>query len=178
MKRLLMLLALLAIFATQGLALGISGSYMLADPVESEGGTVILCFYAYNGSVDFEFITDVTITLPTCMVIVDPPAATAEPEDGTYFFADVTFDGYGSNVAHWRGVDDFGYGFLSNEAGGYFCVNVEINCDCDNVYAIHWDLAGDGWGSTPHDLAGDLDFTVLCSTPVEDSSLSDIKSLY
>ncbi len=178
MKRLLMTLALLAIFASQGLALNISSSYVLADPFESENGTAVLCFYAFNASVDYEWITDVTITLPTCMVIVDPPAATAEPEDGTSFYAPVAFDGYGSNIAHWHGADDFGYGFLSGQAGGYFCVGVEIDCNCDSVYTIHWDLAGDGWGGAPHDMAGELDFAVLCSTPVEDSSLSDIKSLY
>jgi hypothetical protein len=180
MKKLLMTLGLLAIFTSQGLALDITGSYVIADPFESENGTTVLCFYAFNGSADFEWVTDVIITLPACMVIVDPPAATAEPEDGTDFNSNalVAFTGYGTSVAHWQGIDDFGYGFLTGMAGGYFCVGVEIDCDCDNVYTIHWDLAGDGWGGAPHDQAGELSFAVLCSTPVEDSSLSDIKSLY
>ncbi len=178
MKRLLTTLAILAAFTIQGLALSIDGSFVTIDPVESENGSATLCFFAFNGSVDAEWITDVIVTLPDCMTIVDPPPASAVPESGTNFIVDPDFAGYGTNVAQWHGEDDLGYGFLTGGAGGFFCIGVEINCDCDNVYPINWVLIGDGWGDPPHLVAGDLEFTVLCSTPVEDSSLSDIKSLY
>jgi len=178
MKKLLTTLALVAIFAVPGFALDISGSFVDVAPFEAENGTTELCFYVYNGSEDFEWVADITITLPACMTILDPPPASATPEDGTSFNVAPAFDGYGTNVAHWYGTDAYGFGFLYGLSGGYFCVTVEIDCACDNVFPIHWDIAGDGYSGEPHLVNGESPFTVLCSTSTDRSSWSNVKSLY
>ena len=179
MRKLLTLLVLTVLLATPALAdRDISGSYVTVDPVEAETGIVELCFYAWNNSSTFEWITDVTITLPTCMTILADPPATATPEEGFNFNAEPIFTGYGTNVGNWHGEDDYGYGFLFGLMGGYFCMTVQIDCECDIIYNIHWELQGDGYGDEPHFVEGDLDFTVLCSTPTEDGTWSDVKALY
>ena len=181
MKRMLTILALLALTAGSALAQDISGSTVTVDPTESENGVVFLCFTVTNSSLDFEWIADITLTLPACMTILDVPPASADPAVGSDPFnpdAPIAFTGYGTNVANWSGTDSFGFGFLTGENAGVFCVSVEVNCACDNVYPIVWDLAGDGFGGAPHVLNGTLDFSVLCSTPTEDSSWGDVKALY
>jgi len=181
MKRLLTILALLALCAGPALAQNIGGSTVTVDPTEDTNGISYLCFTVTNGSTDFEWISDVIITLPACMTILDVPPASAAPAVGAADFnsgATVTFEGYGTNVAHWSGNDEFGYGFLLGENAGVFCITVELNCACDNLYPISWTLLGDTFGDPPHTTAGALDFLVLCSTPAASSSWGDVKSLY
>lgn len=178
MKRLLATLALMALVAAPGLARDISGSYVTVDPFEGENGTLELCFFAFNGSTDFEWVESVVITLPDCMTIVDPPPASATPEDGTSFNVEPAFTGYGSSVATWFGEDAYGFGFLYGLSGGYFCVTVEADCACDNVFPVQWEIIGDGYNDEPHYATGMLDFTVLCSTSTDHNSWSNVKSLY
>lgn len=181
MKRLLSIIALLALCAGPALAQNIGGSTVTVDPVEDENGVTYMCFTVTNASTDFEWISDVIITLPGCMTILDVPPASAEPAVGSQPFnseATVSFEGYGTNIAHWSGADEFGFGFLTGENAGEFCISVEINCACDNVYPIGWTLLGDTFGDPPHTAGGSIDFLVLCSTPTEDNSWGDIKALY
>lgn len=181
MKRLLSIIALLALCAGPALAQNIGGSTVTVNPVEDENGVTYMCFTVTNGSVDFEWISDVIITLPSCMTILDVPPASADPAPGSEPFnsaATVAFEGYGTNIAHWSGADEFGYGFLLGENAGNFCITAELNCACDNLYTISWTLLGDGFGTPPHTLAGSFDFLVLCSTPTESGSWGDIKALY
>ncbi len=177
MRKLLTLLALTALLATPALAdRNIDGSYVTVTPVDSENGVVELCFYAFNNSTDIEWITDVTITLPTCMVILDEPPATAT-SDGS-FNVEPVFTGYGTNVGNWHGVDDFNFGFIFGQSGGTFCFTAQIDCDCEADYQIHWELQGDLFGDPPHFVEGDLPYDVLCGTPTEDSSWGTVKALY
>ncbi len=181
MKRLLSILALLALCAGPALAQDISGSTVTVDPVEDQNGVTYMCFTVTNGSLDFEWLTDVIITLPACMLILDVPPATASPGPGSEPFnsaATVTFEGYGTNIAHWSGADEFGYGFLLGENAGEFCITVEINCACDNIYPMGWTLLGDTFGDPPHTAGGSIDFLVLCSTATTDGTWGNIKSLY
>jgi len=181
MKRLLSLIALLALCAGPALAQNIGGSTVVVDPVEDQNGVTTMCFTVTNASVDFNWLTDVLITLPSCMTILDTPPASAAPAAGSVAFNDiatVTFEGYGTNIAHWHGADEFGYGFLLGENAGVFCITVQINCACDNLYPVGWTLLGDSFGDPPHTLAGSLDFLVLCSTPTSSGSWGDVKALY
>ncbi|MBM4118267.1 hypothetical protein FJ251_11110 [bacterium] len=181
MKRLLTILALLALAAGPALAQNIGGSTVTVSPSEDNNGTSTLCFTVTNASTDFEWLTDVIITLPACMTILNTPPASAAPAPGSADFnsgATVSFGGYGTNIAHWSGDDEFGYGFLLGENAGVFCVTVSINCACDNSYPIGWTLLGDTFGAPPHTATGSLSFLVLCSTPAASSSWGDVKSLY
>lgn len=178
MKKLLATLALIGLLAAPVLARDISGSTVTMTPVETENDVETLCFEVYNASTDFEWLTDVTISLPTCMTILDTPPASATVLNGVPFNVIPDFIGYGTSVARWTGYDNYFFGFMPGGCIAQFCITVSINCACDNVYPIQWDLVGDGIGGTPHALNGNLDFTVLCSTPTEESDWSDIKSLY
>jgi hypothetical protein len=181
MKKLLSLLAMLALCAGPALAQNISGSTVTVDPIEDHNGVTHMCFTVTNGSVDFEWLTDVIITLPACMTILDTPPASADPAAGSSAFnsgATVDFEGYGTHIAHWSGADSFGYGFLLGENAGVFCLSVQVNCACDNLYPLGWTLLGDTFGAPPHTLAGTVDFVVLCSTPTDESSWGDVKALY
>lgn len=178
MKRLLATLALMSLLAGPLLAQDIGGSYVTVDPFESENGDVTLCFYAYNNSADFEWVQEVSITLPDCMTVLETPGATATPDAGTEFNVIPDFTGYGSNSATWGGTDEYGYGFLYGTSGGTFCVTVHIDCACDNIYQLAWTILGDGYGGVPHTATGTLDFSVLCSTSADETSWGNVKALY
>ena len=43
---------------------------------------------------------------------------------------------------------------LLGENAGEFCITVEMNCACDNLYPISWTLLGDTFGAPPHTAGG------------------------
>jgi len=175
MKRLLIVLAILALATTAMAGRSIDGSVVTlvepTDPLEP-GGTYTFRFYVENWSEDYEYISDIIITFPDGYVL-DP--ASIGWEEGPYWSYssgnwNMSVDG---TVASWLDADG-GYGELDDYEDCYVFVDATLPSDGPRD-AIDWLLVGDQWGDPPHEVSGSIDLTV---TPVEADSWGAIKALY
>ena len=174
MKRLLLALALVALFTAPALAdRSMAGGYcnLIGPTTANPGDLVTFEFYVWNGSTDTEWTADVIFTFPECFEVTG-----GYYDDGGAGWSFV-FNGIGTNVGAFNDGDG-GYGEIYGSEGGTFYVEVLLGTDCEcGPVTIHWFQQGDIWGSDPHFVEGDLPFTI-CGTPTEDATWSSVKSLY
>ena len=176
MKRMLLVLSMLAVIATPTLAREIDGATVTLDPMNLPLGQVELCFHVTNDSQDAEWIGYFSFLLPPCMTIVDGTDYFVDP-DGT-FYVDPIFTAYSGQHGAWEGWTTSGYGFMGSSDNGYFYVTVDNQCECGTTQLIHWELQGDDWGDPPHFVEGDLEVFIECETATESSTFSILKALY
>jgi hypothetical protein len=173
MKKLLTTLAILALFAAPGFAQSMAGGYvnLISPAMVNPGDTgVEFTFYVYNGSVDTEWTADVIFTFPTCFTVTG-----GSYDDGGLGWVFI-FNAAG-NVASFND-GDASYGEIYDGDGGYFSVTVDVGAGCPaGPASVHWFQQGDIWGSDPHFVEGDVDFTIG-GTATGESTWSSVKALY
>ncbi|MCP4549925.1 MAG: hypothetical protein GY835_26000 [bacterium] len=175
MKKLFLILALVAICATPALAdrSMAGGTCVLNSPTTvTPGSTVTFEFDIFNGSADAEWTADVVFTFPACCEVVSGYYDDSMHAGGLCAF---TFEGAGTNVASFLDGDE-GYGEIYGNDHVYFYVEVTVNCT-DGIELIHWFQQGDIYGDEPHFVEGDVEFTVG-TTAADISTFSNVKSLY
>jgi len=175
MKKLLTTVALLALFVAPSFAQSLGGSYVnLVSPTTVDPGDtgVVFQFYVWNASTDAEWVTDVVFTFPSCFTVTAGSYTyTGSNPAWTFTF---TPSGYIANFND----GDAGYGEIYGGDGGTFFVTVNVGVGCPPGPAtVHWSLTGDDWGSPPHFVEGDVEFTIG-GTATEVSTWSSVKALY
>lgn len=152
-----------------------TGSYaeMLAPAKANPGDTPTYEFYVHNGSPDFEWTTEARFVFPETFHITEGWF----DDGGAGWSFDFSISGDFDNIAHFLDADG-GYGEIINGTGGHFYVTLYItpNSGC-GPYLVQWIQYGDGWGSPPHWIGGDL-YHVLCASPNDENTFSSVKSLY
>ena len=176
MKRMLLVVSMLAILVTPTLAREIDGAGVVVDPANIPQGSVELSFYVYNDSQDAEWIGYFGFILPDCMTIVDGTAWSYDPDASWY--AEPIFTAYSGQYGAWEGWTSSGYGFMGSTDDGYFYVTVDNQCECGTYQLIHWELVGDDWGDPPHMVEGDLEVFIECETATESTTFGALKALY
>lgn len=173
MRRVLMTLAILGLFAAPAFAQSMVGCTVdLIGPMTVNPGDtgVVFEFLVYNGTPDNEWVSDAVFTFPDCFTVT-----AGSYNDGGWGFV-FNFIAAG-NVATFEDGDG-GWGEIYAD---YFCtfyVTVDVGADCPAGPAtVHWFLQGDIFGADPHFLEGDVDFTIG-GTATEASSWSSVKALY
>ncbi len=176
MKKLMLVVSMVALIATPALAREIDGATVTLDPASLPLGPVELEFHVTNDSQDAEWIGYFSFLLPPCMTIVDGTDYYVDPDAS--FWADPIFTAYNGQHGAWEGWTSSQYGFLGSTDDGYFYVTVDNQCDCGTYQLIHWELQGDLWGSDPHFVEGDIEVFIECETATETSTFTTLKALY
>jgi len=176
MKKLFLAFSVLALIAAPSVAREIAGATVTVSPTNIPLGVSELEFFVQNASSDAEWIGHIGIVLPDCMTIVAGTDHYTDP-DGSWY-ALPTFSIQAPNIGFWDGWTTSGYGFIGSTDNGYFYFSVDNACPCNTTQLIHWELQGDGWGSDPHFVEGDLEVFIECVTAVETSTFSAVKALY
>ncbi len=174
MKKVLSLLALLALIATPALAdRSMAGSYVVTDPISVTAGTTVpVMIEFYNGSVDVEWMTYGFVQLPSNLTFVSVDGYD-NPCSGSPF--DITISGGLLEVTD----PDGGWGNLYDMCSLYVFTTVEVPADAECGWlAISWGMQGDIYGDEPHYVEGTTDFEVVCTTGTENSDWSTLKALY
>lgn len=177
MKRMLLTLALIALFATPALADGrsIAGSYVeLVGPPEGViGETVVVEMLAYNASTDVEWIADFIITWPGCVDVLDGWYV-YEGDNPTFL---LNFEAVESQARFTDGNE--GWGELY---GGEFVtlfVELTLTEDCiPTTQIINYHLYGDIYGDPPHEVEGTFEWPVTGGVPNEISTWAIVKAMY
>ncbi len=177
MKKVLALLALIALAATPALAdRSIDGSTVTSDPVSVNAGTVVpVTFYIYNASLDVEWIVSEagtsTITLPSNLTFVSVDGF-LNPSGN-----DILFSIAGGVLSMDDPDGGWGQIYDGDICEVYTTVDVPADADCGpNVF--DWYLFGDIYGDEPHELGGATDFEIVCTTATQSSDWSTLKALY
>ncbi len=176
MKRILVLLTLLAAVAAPALAdRDMTGSWaeIQAPAIANPGDTVVFKLFVFNGSPDLEWTREVIIYFPENFDVLDG----WYDDLGQDWAFDFSIDGFHGNIAVFTDADG-GFGEIYDGTGGEFYAQVYLheNVDCGPIH-IDWKQWGDGYGSDPHWIRGELPY-VLCVIPTQESSWSTVKSLY
>ena len=177
MKRVLMSLALVAIFATPVLADpgNLEGSYaeLIGPPMGYINETQVVELYVYNASDDAEWISNVIFTWPGCVDVLDGWYDYTGPNGGFL----MTFEAVESQARFMDG--DGGYGEIYGEDACTFFVEVFLTDVCiPTTQIINYELNGDIWGDPPHDIYGTIEWPVDYAVATDDATWSAVKSMY
>ena len=177
MKKVLLSLALIALFATPVLADGgsIAGSYVeLVGPPEGViGETVVVEMLAYNASVDAEWIADFIITWPGCVDVLDGWYV----YEGTNTGFILDFEAVESQARFTDG--DGGYGELYGDEFVTLFVELTLTEDCvPTTQIINYHLYGDIWGDEPHEVEGTFEWPVTGGVANDNSTWTTVKAMY
>jgi hypothetical protein len=142
----------------QGGAKSVAGSMLACDPSTYLPGTsASLLFTVTNGSADDEWLTDLTIDFPTGITVTGATNFVG----GTYGV--LTGDGSTGNGAlvSWHGDTGppYYYGVIIGGESATASVNVDYAGGLSGAQAIAFTITGDGWGSVPHTIAGNIVLT-------------------
>ncbi len=121
------------------------------------GETTDLHVSVYNGSDDYEWLTDVEIDFPAGVTVNSATSLTggSAPLD----FTGPTGDGV---TVNWHG-NDGSWGALHGGETATGTINVTFDGSLGGEQTFGWFVQGDIYGSTPHDLSGS--FTMTASGP-------------
>ncbi len=174
MKKLVLLIASLAIAAAPAWATLDGSSAVLVGPGSANpGDTVELCFSVENGSPDGEAIREVRLTLPE-----DSDILSGYYDDaGQGWNFDFSIGGDYDNVGFFIDADG-NPGEIAPGQMGYFYLTVFLhhNMDCgQQELAIK--LYGDDTGDAPHWIRI-YDYLDVCGVATEGSTWSSVKGLY
>lgn len=173
MKKVLALLALIALAATPALAdRSLAGSTVTTDPVAVNTGTQpAVTIYIYNASVDVEWIASGWVTLPSTLTFLSVDGY-LNPSGNALDFA------IAGNTLSFSDPDGgWGQIYDGDTCEVYVTIDVPADADC-GVQAITWGLQGDIYGDEPHYVEGATDFEVVCTTAAQATDWSAVKALY
>jgi M6 family metalloprotease-like protein len=120
------------------------------------GSTVNWTFTVTNGSSDYEWLTDVTISFPAGVTVNS--ATNFVGGDGGPLTPDVT-SGNGVTII-WHGEDSNGWGFIEGGEFAMATVNVTIAPSFSGDLSLLWSIGGDGYNNVPpHTLSGSIVLT-------------------
>jgi len=133
------------------------GSYLYCpDRIVHAGETYEYQVTIYNTSPDNEWIRDLSVAFPEGVVLEDATAFVG----GT---GDLLFNGETGNgvTATWHGEDGNGWGVIKGGETAVATLTFSIQEDFTQSFVLSYLITGDIYGSLPHEMPGDLDFTNL-----------------
>ncbi len=127
----------------------LTGSYVYpANDSFTPGETTTWTIYAYNGTVDGEWIKDIFVQFPQGVNVLSTSNMVGA-SGGDMISNGATGSGAG---IHWHGESDLGYGYLHQYQTAMATVNVEITTEIAGNLTIDYVLEGDGYGDAPHTI--------------------------
>ncbi|GEM_PF-826638 len=134
----------------------IAGSTLTLNTTNYQpGSTVNWTFTVYNGSVDSEWIKDVSITFPKNVTVNS--VTNLVGGSGGNLTPSVT--GGNTTTITWSDVSGQGFGFIQGGQSASATVNVTIGASLSGDLSLPWTITGDGWASLPHTLSGSIVLT-------------------
>jgi hypothetical protein len=134
-----------------------------------------------NGSTGFEFLAGVSLALPPGVSLVT----------GTDFVGeagfDLAYDGLDSLVPEVRWIDpDGGFGAVPGAGTALATVHLVFDASLTGPLDLNWVLSGDGFGSSPHEVSGqisligpdELRLEVLCPDPIPPGFIGEATDLF
>ncbi|MCF7920244.1 MAG: T9SS type A sorting domain-containing protein [Candidatus Cloacimonetes bacterium] len=133
----------------------ISGSFISCDAsVFYPGNEAVWNFTVYNNSSDSEWIKDIWLYFPLGVTVISADDASGG-SGGDLQWDGMTGDGV---TVNWHGETANGWGVLHDGETATWSVNVTLSENFTGDIQVGWQIWGDGLGSAPHIVSGELNF--------------------
>lgn len=141
------------------------------------GHAHVFRFKVTNASTDLNWIADLHFAFPACCTVTAMAWDGSAASNGDWWAFDLA--GVGTSEAHYTDGDGDQWGEIPGTGEyGWFEVSVDVDAACPlGAAQIDWQLAGDGYGAEPHELAGSIPVT-FDITAARDATWSRVKGLY
>ncbi|MBC8312792.1 MAG: CotH kinase family protein [Candidatus Cloacimonetes bacterium] len=138
----------------------ISGSTFESDVTEYSAGTNFdIIFTVYNGSTDTEWLTDATLDFPSGVSV----NSSTDFVGGTGDLVSDNNTGDGVMIS-WTG-NDGSWGNIRDGETATSTVNVTVRSGFSGDMVLDWTLIGDQYGSSPHEISGQITLTEGAGAP-------------
>ena len=124
------------------------------------GSPFDLCFTVFVQSPDAEYLDHLDIDLPDNWIVNSVAANSVPPANGCSGALPPVVGVNAGNVVYWQSTGyppQTGCGAWSGGSGGAsfsFCANVTVPDCTGEPWSFPWNYIGDGYGGTPHSVAG------------------------